>query len=247
MRENKVKIPYKKGLGVYDLELLDKMDVSFDHIETVKKIFSKSLNNKISSFEVNNWIGLCLPFGLLIIILGAVLLSGALSVVLIFFGVFVMFVYPLYLCTKLKTMRTTIKNTVDKIKTRTNGALQVTPKYKKKIKRNKLGVSSFRVLSYFLVEKGSEKQSRRKRSVGEKEVFKQKVDMQPEAPRKDSEQAHMKDYFETNEGEGGFNEFARRKDTEAFGEEQDEFGKLVAQNDHEKGGVNVQMVQMVNA
>ena len=151
MRENKIKIPFEKGKGLLKINRLDNLNAPNHCVEAVKRIFVKNINNKMDSFQINKWICLALPIGLLILILGAVLLKDASGVLVIFFGLFIMFVFPMYLCVQLKKLNKAIDKIVERVNYKTKGYVVATPIFKKKFKRTNTGPRSFKILSYFNV------------------------------------------------------------------------------------------------
>lgn len=152
MRKNKVKIPFEKGKGITDFDPLNKLDTSFENIEKAKKVIINSLNNKMNRFKINRLVALVLPLGLLLIVLSAVFLTKVPMVLLIFVGIFIMLVFPFYICTKWSRLSKAVKSTADRIQKKTKNKLICTPIYKKKIRRMAESTRSFRVLSYFVVK-----------------------------------------------------------------------------------------------
>ena len=152
MRENSIQIPFEKGKGLLNIDRLHDLNAPKHCIERVKRTFEKNINNKMDSFQINKWLCLALPIGLLIIILGAALLKDASSVLIIFFGLFIMFMFPMYLCVKLEKLNKAIDKIVERVNYKTKGYIVAIPKFKKKLKRTNSGPRSFKILDYFIVK-----------------------------------------------------------------------------------------------
>lgn len=155
MRKNKVKIPFENGKGITDFRPLNKLNTSTKNIEKVKKIITNSLNNKMSAFKINCLVALWLPLGFLMIVLAAALLSKFPMVLLICVGIFLMLVYPFYICMKWSSLNKAVQLTAESINTKTKNTLICTPVYKKKIRRMTESTSSFKVLSFFIIKLNS--------------------------------------------------------------------------------------------
>jgi hypothetical protein len=247
MSVNKTKIPFAKGEGVYDLYLLDDLNLSRKHRDSVKNTFIKNLNKKMNTFKINRWVALLMPLGLIVLILGAIFLKNALMILVIFLGVFIICVFPFYLCTKWRNLRNQVEYTVKRIREKTNGAVIVRPKYKKKIHRNASGVSSFRVLSYFKVEVNDPHNKKVKPNPENKNHTSFNLELEPGANSKQNGHLSPKNHFETNEDEWLKGKNPRRKETDAYykdNEEQDEFGKALEEHPGKNRNVNVDMVQL---
>ena len=255
MRKNKIKIPYERGQGVKDLHLLDDLATSQENIEKTKRVFINNLNNAMPSLKINKWICLVFPFGLLLIILAAILLRGPYSVLVILLGVFVICLLPIYYCVKWSNLVNTINSTVKKIETTSNNELKCTPKYKKKVRRTNASIKSYKHLNFFCVEVNQyEFVKRRKKSERMENELKNEDQYEMEGAGSDKEGVGMKhdientpmvDHFETNP-DNRYDHIPIRKDTDAF-----EINEL--ENNHkkdlfeEKGpDLKVDMIEMGN-
>jgi ABC-type multidrug transport system fused ATPase/permease subunit len=223
MRKNKINIPYERGEGVRDLHLLDDLNTSQNNIEKTKRVFINNLNNEMPSLKINKWICLTLPFGLLIIILAAILLEMPYTILVIIIGIFIICLLPIYFCFKWRMLETVIKTTSLKINQNTNNELTCTPKYKKKVKRDSTSTRSYKFLNYFCVEV-NEYEFAKRRKKSEKEELKNlnQVDESEKVNggikmENNVEVEPMRDYFETNlENGADQQDLPKRKNTDAF-------------------------------
>ena len=132
MSENKIKLKFKRYIGITNLNEIRLLRIPEKLKKFLKTYFKTKLNSQIKKTKLNCLVGICMPVGLALIIIGTFLTTDtSILILLIIFGILFILIFPLYLIFKYKQYIDLINQSVADIKEYTNEALKLIPKTKK--------------------------------------------------------------------------------------------------------------------
>jgi hypothetical protein len=130
---DEVVLHYKKGRGLVDIYQVEDLEVDQEAIFNLKERVIKVFNKEAKTMEVNRLGILFIPAGIIGIIVAYFFIQYPFKYMAISFGVFLLPIFPIYVCCKKKLKDKKIKNFIQNVDVETDGKLCATTYNKHKI------------------------------------------------------------------------------------------------------------------